>query len=129
MSEAEKNHSTEAFAETVAGLRWAAKQAQHMHGSLSTVTAVDEGFAVKFGEVPRIDRVRDELAARGWQLLPVPRFMARRTIDYAGRPALEWEMPRWVAIPPEGTAAAARTFRRKRDAVAWARSAASLGAA
>jgi hypothetical protein len=58
-----------------------------------------------------------ELCAAGWRLIPVPRV--RCTPVASAPPSLWWYLPGWLAIPPDGSAERARTFKGRGLAQAW----------
>lgn len=58
------------------------------------------------------------LVAAGWRFIAAPKFKLRASDNDA--PALDWDTRSWLAVPPEDIAQAARTFAKKRDALAWA---------
>jgi hypothetical protein len=82
---------------------------------------VDEAPSIPACKERRLGKATADLEAVGWRFLPAPRFVKRAGRSLA--PVLEWGTPRWAVIPPEGSNAVARTFDRKGEAIAWARSA------
>ena len=65
-----------------------------------------------------------KLRSLGWAFVPVP----DRHAGAAETEPLHWALAEWLAIPPEGMNLAARKFRSRHAALAWAQQRASLRA-
>ncbi|MBR0668283.1 hypothetical protein GXW71_28280 [Roseomonas hellenica] len=84
-------------------------------------TPVDETLCVPPADGLVLKAPERALEAKGWRFLAVPRHTRR---DPAGYDALcsplNWDTRTWLAVPPEGSELAARSFAKKGPAFAWA---------
>lgn len=100
---------------------WRTDESQAWHNEFCHYTGlVAESYKVPEADGRILCSREKALIGGGWKFVPLPKLV-KRTGEDQHRTPLEWDtLAGWLAVPPESSEHAARSFPKKGDAMRWA---------